>query len=131
MASKSLTPKQEAFALAYVETGNASEAYRQAYTVNGKSENAVHVEASRLLANPKVSLRVNELQAGHRERHNVTIDSLTKQLEEARALAIGEEHPSAAVSAIMGTAKLHGFLVERSINANVDLTHEEALELLK
>ncbi|MGU9998175.1 terminase small subunit, partial [Bordetella avium] len=27
-----LTPKQEAFALAYVETGNASEAYRRAYS---------------------------------------------------------------------------------------------------
>jgi len=26
-----LTPKQEAFALAYVETGNASEAYHRAY----------------------------------------------------------------------------------------------------
>ena len=26
-----LTPKQEAFCRAYVETGNASEAYRQAY----------------------------------------------------------------------------------------------------
>ncbi|SQE31532.1 Terminase small subunit [Mannheimia haemolytica] len=26
-----LTPKQEAFCLAYIETGNASEAYRQAY----------------------------------------------------------------------------------------------------
>ena len=27
----SLTPKQEAFCLAYMETGNASEAYRRAY----------------------------------------------------------------------------------------------------
>ena len=30
---KDLTPKQEAFACAYVETGNASEAYRRAYDV--------------------------------------------------------------------------------------------------
>ena len=28
-----LTPKQDAFACAYVETGNASEAYRRAYDV--------------------------------------------------------------------------------------------------
>ena len=31
MADNKLTPKQEAFILAYLETGNASEAYRRAY----------------------------------------------------------------------------------------------------
>ena len=32
-----LTPKQEAFALAYVETGNAAEAYRRAYDVRAQT----------------------------------------------------------------------------------------------
>jgi phage terminase small subunit len=132
MACK-LTPKQGAFALAYIETGNASEAYRRAYSVNGKSENTVHVEASRLLDNPKISLRVAELQAAHRQRHNVTVDTLTNELEAARELAMKDEKgASAAVSAVLGKAKLHGLLVDRSeVNANVRMSHEDALELLK
>ena len=108
-----MTPKQEAFALAYIETGNASEAYRQAYNVNGKSDNAVHVAASRLLDNAKVSLRVKELQTAHRERHDVTVDSLTKELEDARDLATENKQPAAVVSAVMGKAKIHGLLTDR------------------
>ncbi|APY15824.1 hypothetical protein GJU94_13130 [Brucella sp. 10RB9214] len=53
----SLTPKQEAFARAYVETGNASEAYRRAYNVGDKTKpESVWVKASELLANGKVSV---------------------------------------------------------------------------
>jgi len=53
-----LTQRQEAFCLAFVETGNASEAYRRAYNAQNMSADAVNVEASRLVNNPKVSLRV-------------------------------------------------------------------------
>ena len=113
MVTDRLTPKQEAFAIAYIETGNASEAYRKAYNVNGKSDNAVHVEASRLLATPKVSLRVKELQAAHQARHNVTVDSLTKELEDARDLATKNKQPSAIVQAVMGKAKIHGMLTDK------------------
>ncbi len=70
-----LTPKQEAFARAYVETGNASEAYRMAYprAKNWKSE-AVNVAASRLLANAKVSLRVEELGSSRESVHGETAE---------------------------------------------------------
>ena len=112
--AKKLTPKQEKFCLAYVETGNASEAYRQAYAVNGKSENAVHVEASRLLSTPKISLRVSKLQEAHRKRHDVTVDGLSENLELAMKLAFQNKQAAAMVSAIMGRAKLHGLLVDRA-----------------
>lgn len=110
-----LTPKQEAFALKYVECGNASEAYRHAYDVgeNTKPE-TVWENASKTLADTKVSTRVMELQEQARERHAVTVDSLTQELNEAREQA--KEDPkgaSAHVAAIMGKAKLHGLLVER------------------
>lgn len=55
-----ITPKQERFAVEYVATGNASEAYRRAYDAGDWTPNAVGVEASRLLDNPKVILKVNE-----------------------------------------------------------------------
>lgn len=56
-----LKPKQERFAQLYVELGSAAEAYRRAYDSEGKPE-SVHVAASRLLSDNKVSLRVAELR---------------------------------------------------------------------
>jgi phage terminase small subunit len=105
-----LTSKQEKFAQTYVETGNASEAYRQAYSTKGKSENFVGVEASRLLSHPNISLRIDALKEEHRERHRVTVDDLLQELEEARATAQTSEKPQTAamVSATMGKARILG-----------------------
>jgi phage terminase small subunit len=108
-----LTPKQEAFARAYVETGNASEAYRRAYSAGKMKPEAIWVEACRLLANPSVTLMTNQLQAMAAERCLVTVLSLTEELEEARALAMQEAMPSAAVAASLGKAKLHGLLTDK------------------
>ncbi|EOI3527673.1 terminase small subunit [Cronobacter dublinensis] len=105
-----LTIKQEAFCQAYIETGNASEAYRTAYAADKMKPEAVHVQASNLKDNPKIALRLKELQGEIRQRHNVTIDSLLAELEEARQKALSAETPqsSAAVAATMGKAKLTG-----------------------
>lgn len=69
-----LTPKQERFAQKYVELGNASEAYRQAYAAANMGGEAVAVEAFRLLGNPKIALRVEALQDLALRRHQVTVD---------------------------------------------------------
>jgi hypothetical protein len=110
-----LTAKEAAFALAYVETGNASEAYRRAYNVRPHTKpESIWQAACRVLANKNVAQRVMELQAEARERLMVTVESLTDELEKARILAMSDEKgASAAVSATMGKAKLHGFLVEK------------------
>jgi phage terminase small subunit len=108
-----LTPKQNAFCLAYVETGNAAAAYRLAYATASMSAGAVNVEASRLLDHPKVALSIGELRAVHADRHNVTIDDIRRQLDEDRAFAQDCKAPAAAVSATMGLAKLYGLLVEK------------------
>ena len=110
-----LTPKQQAFALAYVETGNASQAYRQAYEVGGDTKpETIWSEASRTLADPKVTARVMELQQAAAERTLVTLESLTKELDEDRELARSLEMPAAAVSAVMGKAKLRGLITDKS-----------------
>lgn len=109
----SLTPKQEAFALAYIETGNASEAYRRAYKAEKMTAGAIHVAASKLLDNPKVTLRVDELKAQHAERHGVTVDDIAAMLREDREFARKCATPAAAVSATMGLAKLYGHLREK------------------
>lgn len=108
-----MTPKREAFAMAYVETGNASEAYRRAGYSQNASAKTINEEASRLLANPKVSARVDELKAGHAERHGVTVEQISQMLQEDRAFAKECGTPAAAVSATMGLAKLYGHLTDR------------------
>jgi phage terminase small subunit len=58
-----LTPKQEAFALAYCRLMNASDAYRAAYNTGNMKPKTVHEAASRLLKNSKVAARIAELTA--------------------------------------------------------------------
>jgi len=109
-----LTSKQEKFCLSYIETGNASEAYRQAYHTENMKPVTINRKAKELLENGKITARVEELQSAHRDRHNITVDNLTDELEEARLLAMKKENPSAAVSACIGKARLHGVLIKET-----------------
>ncbi len=109
-----LTPKQQTFCLAYLETGNASEAYRQAYDCSGSKPETVNRAAKQLLDNPKIATRLEELQSAHRQRHDITVDDICRQLDEDRAFARERGNPSAAVAATMGKAKLFGLLSERT-----------------
>ncbi|MEG9489616.1 terminase small subunit [Mannheimia indoligenes] len=104
-----LTPKQEAFCLTYIETGNASEAYRQAYEAEGMKPETINRKAKELLDNGKIAARIEELKAEHAERHKLTVDDLLRELEEARTLAKAKENPAAMAQATMGKAKILGF----------------------
>lgn len=119
-----LTVKQEKFAQKYIELGNASEAYRQSYDAENMKTEVIHVKACELLKSGNVAVRVLELKDIHAKAHAVTVESLVKELEEARAMALEEKQASPAVSATMGKAKLHGLGVE-----NVD--HKSNGETLK
>jgi phage terminase small subunit len=109
-----LTPKQEKFCQKLIETSNATEAYRQAYDAEGMKPEVISVKACELQKNGKVAVRIKELQALHQKRHEVTVDSITAELEQARALALKVEQPAAMVSASMGKGKLHGLLIDKS-----------------
>ena len=112
-----MTPKQERFCQVYIETGNASEAYRTAYNAANMKPESVNVNASKLLADAKVSQRVGELKAAHVERHGVTVDMVRQMLLEDRLFAKECGTAAAAVSATMGLAKLYGHLRDK-----VDMT---------
>lgn len=111
--SDKLTPKQEKFAQVYVETGNASEAYRQAYNAEKMKPDSINVNASKLVADAKVSLRIAELKAKALEAHGETVESIARLLREDRDFAREMEAPAPAVSASMGLAKLYGLLTEK------------------
>ena len=82
-----LTSKQEAFAVAVAKGENASTAYRGAYDAKNTSPAAVHVEASRLMANPKVSLRISELSAPAAKLAGLTVE---RTLQEVARLAYSD-----------------------------------------
>lgn len=60
--TRRLTAKQEAFAFAYIQTGNASEAYRRAYDAQNMSPDSIKIEASRLLGRPHVALTIEKMR---------------------------------------------------------------------
>lgn len=76
---KGLTIRQEKFAQKYVECGNASEAYRYAYPSSAKwKDKTVWENASRLMANSKVSARVKELEETSKQASQVTREEILK-----------------------------------------------------
>jgi phage terminase small subunit len=121
-----LTPKQEMFAQAYIETSNASEAYRRAYNAENTKPEVVWVKACELLKHGKVAVRVLQLREEHAARHAITVDSLTQMLKEDRELARKENEPTAAIKAVEVLAKLHGHMVEKKVVTSDNRHHHTA-----
>jgi len=88
MASKSeLTPKQQNFCRCIVSGNTLSDSYREAYSTSRMSTAAVYVEASRLMANPKISLRVEQLnKAKDRALIGAAVSDREKSLAKIREL---------------------------------------------
>ena len=129
-----LTIKQEKFAQLVVELGDNSKAYRGAYDASRMKPESVHRKARELIENVKVAARIDELRAEAAKAHRCTVDSLLRELEEARTVALSCETPqsSAAVAATMGKAKLCGLdkqLVE--LSGGVDVTVRTKAEMFK
>ncbi|MBA6142354.1 terminase small subunit [Pseudomonas juntendi] len=107
-AKRRFTDKMELFCLAYVETGNASESYRRSYNTSNMADKTAQREGYNLLQNPLVQARIEELRIKVMERHEITVDTLLAELEEARLLGKETGKASAMVTASMGKAKLLG-----------------------
>ena len=80
-----LTPKQEKFAQVYVETSNASEAYRQAYDASKMKAETITVAASKLLAKPEIRGAANKLR---KERELFLIESKSVPVDHSTYEAI-------------------------------------------
>jgi phage terminase small subunit len=106
--SDKLTIKQGNFCLAYIETGNATEAFRRVYTCGRMKPETINRNAFKLTENSKIVARLAVLREAITERHNVTVDSLIIELEEARDIAKNSGSAMAMVQATMGKAKLCG-----------------------
>ncbi len=109
VGANGLTEKQEAFALAFLETGNAAEAYRRSYDVAPDAKDGwLYVEACQLLDNPKIAQRLKELRDQAERLSIFSLSAAMDEFEEARTLAQTEKNPSAMVAATTGKVKLFG-----------------------
>lgn len=85
-----LTEKQERFCQAYIEFGEKGRAYRDAFDADAMNSNSVAVEANKLFKDPKITLRVKELQDEIRERNKVKIDDVLGVLADMIKFDIAE-----------------------------------------
>jgi phage terminase small subunit len=113
-----LTPKQEAFCIAYLETGNASEAYRRAYDAKNMNANSINRKAKDLVDNVKITARLQELRAPVVERAQITLQDHLDELQRLRDAAKGAEKYGPAVTAEMARGKACGFYVEK-VDVNI------------
>jgi phage terminase small subunit len=120
-----LTPKQESFCLAFMETGNASEAYRRSYNAAKMKPEVVNINAFRLTENTKIALRLAELRKPAVERAQVTLEGHLNDLKALRDAAVGEGQYSAAISAEVSRGKVSGLYVDKH-----ELTGKDGKDLI-
>jgi hypothetical protein len=111
-----LTPKQEQFCLLIVygyegEFITQDRAYRLSYNCKKMSNKAIWVEASRLLANPRIALRVAQLRNAVAIKAGITVENETEKLE------------------LIYERGLNGYMdVERDVDGNVVYVNPEPKE---
>ena len=82
MKNPKLTLKQDAFAMAYMEIGNACEAYRRVYNTERMKQKTIERTAFELFQNPKVTARLSELREEAASRNAITVDWVLSRLKE-------------------------------------------------
>ena len=76
---KELTSKQEKFSQLVVKYGNQSKAYREAYDVKESTKDtSINVSASKLMTDPNIMLRVEELRGEEKQTHSIDRDFIIK-----------------------------------------------------
>jgi phage terminase small subunit len=108
--------------LAFVATGNASEAYRRAYSAKRMSAKTVHECASRLLTDRKVSARVAELRAKAADKAVLTLDKHLATLAELRDVAKKAGQMDAAIRAEKHRGEAAGLYPDRSKALSLNLS---------
>ena len=76
-----LSVKQENFCNYYIECGNASEAYRRAYSCSNMKDEPINVKAVELLNNGKITVRVKELQEELKKKSDITKEEVLNMLK--------------------------------------------------
>lgn len=119
-----LTGKQEEFAKNIVKGMSQADAYRSAYDAEDMSDAAIYVEASRLIDNPNVALRIKELRE---DLAKPTIMSAQERLEWLSYLVSADASTQDKLKAIDLMNKMTGEYVQKieaDVKSDVNITIE-------
>jgi phage terminase small subunit len=125
-----LTAKQEVFVQNLVKGMSQADAYRSAYSTKNMSDKTIHEAASRLMADSKVSARVNELRE---QLAGKTIMSAQKRLEWlTEQIASDKVDVNAKLKAIDIMNKMQGEYIQKiaaevqtETTINIELVEDE------
>lgn len=113
--------KQEMFCLEYIKTGNASEAYRRAYNCSKMAENSINTNASQLLADTKIRLRIEELKKPIMQKAQLTFESIVEEFIKVKELSLtpdveGKLNLNSANKSLTELAKLLDFYPKQKLD---------------
>jgi len=109
------TEQQSAFAREYMTNGGkAVEAYKLTYgDKEGWSAEVMSTAAYKIKVSSGVQREIKRLRSIADQKCMVSLEQLTKELDENRELAKGLGKPEAMNAATMGKAKLHGLVTDK------------------
>ena len=124
-----LTPKHEKFAQCIaLEEMSQSDAYRTAYSCAKMSDKTIWENASRLMADSKVTARITELR---QETITPKVMSAQKRREKLTDIAENSEDPNVAMKAIDLLNKMTGEYVQKvetefknAVNISIELSDD-------
>lgn len=124
-----LTPKQEKFAQCIaLEEMSQSDAYRTAYSCAKMSDKTIWENASRLMADSKVTARIAELR---QETITPKVMSAQKRREKLTDIAESSEDPNVAMKAIDLLNRMTGEYVQKvetefknAVNISIELSDD-------
>jgi phage terminase small subunit len=111
---KHCTPKQETFCLAFMETGNASEAYRRAYDCQAMKPATIKRKAAELMSNGTITATLAYLRAPAVKAAQMTLEAHLADLKVLRDKAAETGQFSAAISAEIARGKAAGVAIEKT-----------------
>jgi phage terminase small subunit len=115
-----LTVKQEKFVNALLETGNQYKAYCRAYECANMSRGAIDVEASKLVRDPKIALRLDRFRESRAAEAILTLEAHMIELQSLRDAARAAGQLSAAITAEVKRGELMRFYVKQVESAHVN-----------
>ena len=116
---RKLTAKQEAFAQSIANGDDQATAYRTAYEAATMKDASVYIQASRLIKDPKITLRVDELKAEVAKQHLWTREMSVLGLIKAFNVANTAKSSSGMTGAVKELNLMHGFNEPTKLDVNV------------
>jgi phage terminase small subunit len=129
---RQLTMKQHRFVDEYINTGNASEAYRRSYDCKNSTNRTIQINAAKLLSNTIVALAIKREKERLSRSSRLGSKDIENNLYSIFERSLETDQLNTARACMMDIAKLNGLIIqkqEQQINTTVN--HVSLLEAVK